>query len=267
MALNIAVCMKVSPDPDKYNRIALDPVKKTLVRDGIDSVVSSTDLHAIELALQLKTKFGGTVTLISMGPNSFEKQLREALGYGCDAAVLLSDRKFGGADALGTSYTLSMGIRQMGGYDLVLMGNASDDGATAHVPSQVGELLGVPHLTDVISFAMSEESYCLATREVEGAVNTYKLALPAVIGVTKRLNTVRHPNVMAIFAAKKKPLTVLAAGDIAELDEDQIGLAGSPTQAVGYLEVDFHRECVEIHGKDAAEKAAELLRTVQSVKK
>ena len=82
------------------------------------------------------------------------KQLREALGYGCDAAVLLSDRKLGGADALATSYTLCKGIEKMGGFDLVLLGNASDDGSTAHVPSQLGEWLGLPHLTDVIGFAM-----------------------------------------------------------------------------------------------------------------
>ena len=229
MALNIAVCMKVAPDPDKYNQISLDPVTKTLVRSGIDSVISGTDLHAIELALQLKSKFGGKVTLISMGPDSNEKQLREALGYGCDEAVLLSDRKLGGADALATSYTLSKGIEKMGGYDLVLLGNASDDGSTAH--------------------------------------NTYQISLPAVIGVTKRLNTVRHPNVMAIFAAKKKPFTKLTAADLPDLDESRIGLAGSPTQAVGYLDAEFHRDCVEITGKDDAEKAAELLRVVLAAKK
>lgn len=267
MALNIAVCMKVAPDPDKYNQISLDPVTKTLVRSGIDSVISGTDLHAIELALQLKSKFGGKVTLISMGPDSNEKQLREALGYGCDEAVLLSDRKLGGADALATSYTLYKGIEKMGGYDLVLLGNTSDDGSTAHVPSQLGEWLGLPHLTDVIGFEMSEEGCCLAKKEVEGAVNTYQISLPAVIGVTKRLNTVRHPNVMAIFAAKKKPFTKLTAADLPDLDESRIGLAGSPTQAVGYLDADFHRDCVEITGKDDAEKAAELLRVVLAAKK
>lgn len=259
--------MKVTPDPDKYNQIALDPVKKTLVRSGIDSVISGTDLHAIELALQLKTKFGGMVTLISMGPDSNEKQLREALGYGCDAAVLLSDRKLGGADSLATSYTLSKGIEKTGPYDLVLLGNASDDGSTAHVPSQLGEWLGLPHITDAVAFEMPEKSCCLVKKEVGGAVNTYMLCLPAVIGVTKRLNTVRHPNVMAIFAAKKKPFTRLTAADLENLDEGRIGLAGSPTQAVGYLDANFDRDCVEIPGENAADKAAELLRVVLTAKK
>lgn len=209
MALNIAVCVKVAPDPDKYNLIKLDPVTKTLMRAGIDSVISTTDLHAIELALQLKKKFGGKITVINMGPPANEKQLREALGYGCDAAVLLSDRKLGGADALATSYTLYKGIEKLGGFDLVLLGNISDDGSTAHVPSQLGEWLGLPHLTDVIAFEMQDESSALVSKEIEGGVNSYKVTLPAVFGLTKRLNTVRHPNVRDIFMAKKNPTPCL----------------------------------------------------------
>lgn len=264
MALNIAVCLKVAPDPEQYSKITLDPETKTLVRAGIDSVISSTDLHALELALQLKKKFGGKVTLISMGPPSNEKQLREGLGYGADAAVLLSDRRLGGADALATSYTLFKGLEKTGPYDLVLLGNISDDGSTAHVPSQLGEWLDVPHLTDVIAFEMDDETAAIATKDIEGASASYKVTLPAVFGVTKRLNTVRHPNVRDIFAAKKKPFTTLTADDLNELDESCIGLAGSPTQAVGYLSADFHRECVEIAGKPA-EAAAELAKLLKNV--
>lgn len=266
MALNIAVCVKVAPDPDKYNLIKLDPVTKTLIRAGIDSVISTTDLHAIELALQLKKKFGGKVTVVNMGPPSNEKQLREALGYGCDEAVLLSDRKLGGADALATSYTLFKGIESLGGFDLVLLGNISDDGSTAHVPSQLGEWLGLPHLTDVISFEMEREDSVLAAKEIDGGVNTYEVSLPAVFGVTKRLNTVRHPNVRDIFMAKKKPYSVLTADALPELDEGRIGLAGSPTQAVGYIDADFHRDCTEISGKPE-EQAAELIRIIKTVRK
>ncbi len=266
MALNIAVCMKVAPNPEKYHLMRMDPITKRLVREGIESVISSTDLHAIELALQLKSKFGGTITLISMGIPSNEKQLREGLGYGCDQAVLLSDRKLGGADALATSYSLAKCIEKLGGFDLVLLGNASDDGATAHVPTQVGEFLGLSHITDVISCEMNEESNVIVKKEMGNQVNTYKVSLPAVMGVTKRLNTVRHPSVMTIFAAKKKPLTVLSADDLENLDESRIGLAGSPTQTIGYMETDFHRDCVELTG-ETAEKASELLKIIQGYMK
>ena len=264
MALNIAVCVKVSPDPEKYNSIQLDPVTRALIREGIDSVISSTDLHALELALQLKSKFGGKITLFSMGPGSCEKQLREGLSYGCDAAVLLSDRKLGGADALATSYSLYKVIEQSGKFDLVLLGNASDDGATAHVPSQVGELFGVPHVTDIISCEMNDESSILVQKETGNGVSTYKVTLPAVIGVTKRLNKVRHPSVMGIFSAKNKPLSVLTAADIEDLDESRIGLDGSPTKAVGFLDADFHRDSTEIKGS-TEEKAAEIVKIVRTL--
>lgn len=264
MALNIAVCLKVVPDPEQYDKIQLDPVRKTLVREGIDSVISSTDLHAVELALQLKSKFGGRITLLSMGPGSNEKLLREGLSYGCDEAYLLSDRKLGGADALATSYSLVKGLEKAGVFDLILLGNASDDGATALVPSQMGEMFGIAHMTDVIGFEMEEEGQALVKKEMSDGVYTYKVALPAVFGVTKRLNTVRHPSVMGIFQAKNKPLTVLTAADLDDLDESRIGLEGSYTQSGDYRNVDYHRECVELEGSDA-EKAAEILKTVSKL--
>lgn len=261
--MKIAVCLKVAPNPDQYNKIKLDPETKTLVREGIDSVISTTDLHAIELALQLKAKFGGKISLISMGPPSNDKQLREGLAYGCDDAWLLSDRKLGGADALATSYTLAKGIEKLGGFDLVLLGNASDDGSTAHVPSQLGEWLGLQHITDVIGFEAENEGSALVKKELDNGVNEYRLTLPAVVGVTKRLNKVRHPSVMGIFQAKNKPLTVLSAADLEGLDESKIGLAGSPTQAVGYRDVAYGRACVELEGS-AAEKAAELAKILKT---
>ncbi len=264
MGLNIGVCMKVVPDPEKYHLMRMDPETKRLIRDGVESVIGSADLHAIEMALQIKEKFGGEITLISMGIPSNEKQLREGLGYGCDKAVLISDRKLGGADALATSYSLAKGIEKLGGFDLVLLGNASDDGATAHVPTQVGEMLGVPHITDVQEYEMNDESSITVSKQLGNLKNTYKVALPAVLGVTKRINKVRHPSVMQIFAAKNKPLDTLTAADLDDLDETRIGLDGSPTRTVGYEEADFHRECIEITG-DASEKAAEILKIIQGI--
>lgn len=246
MALNIAVCMKVVPNPDQYDRIKLDPVKKTLIRAGVDSVINSADLHAIELALQLKAKFGGKVTLLSMGPNSIEPQLREGLSYGCDEAVLLSDRKFGGADSLATSYTLSQAVQKLGGFDLILLGNASEDGATAHVPSQLGELLNLPHITDVSACEPDDETCVRVKKEVGGEIYEFRVHLPAVLGVTRRINQVRHPSVMGIFGAKKKPLTVLTAADFDGIEESRLGLSGSPTQAGDYRDVAYDRSCKEL---------------------
>lgn len=261
MSLNIAVCIKAVPNSEQYDKIQLDPVKKTIVREGVESVINSADLHAIELAMQIKEKHGGKITLISMGPSSATVQLREGLSYGCDEAYLISDRKFGGADSLATAYTLAKGLEKIGGFDLILLGNVSEDGATAHVPSQLGEMLKLPHITDVIAFEVESEKSVLAKKEVGKAVNEYRVSLPAVFGVDRKLNKVRHPSVKGIFGAKKKPLTTLTAAEFDSLDESHLGLSGSPTQAGEYRNVAYSRECVELSG------AAELLKIISGVRR
>lgn len=259
--MKIAVCIKAVPNSEQYDKIRLDPVKKTVVREGIDTVINSVDLHAIELAMQLKQAHGGTVTLISMGPANAVPKLREGLSYGCDDAYLVSDRKFGGADSLATSYTLAKAIEKIGAFDLILLGNASEDGATAHVPSQLGELLGLPHLTDVTAFTLADEHTARVKKPVGRGTAEFSVALPAVFGVDRRLNKVRHPNVMGIFSAKNKPLTTLTAADLDGLDEERLGLAGSPTQPGEYRSVEYGRSCVEL------ENAAALLQTIQKARR
>ena len=259
--MKIAVCMKAVPNSEQYDKIKLDPVKKTLIREGIDSVINSADLHAIELAMQLKEKHGGKVTLVSMGPSDVVPKLREGISYGCDEAYLISDRKFGGADSLATSYTLAKAIEKIGGFDLVLLGNASEDGATAHVPSQLGELLNLPHLTDITAFEMENETAVCVKKPVGNGVARFRVELPAVLGVDRKLNKVRHPNVMGIFSAKNKPLTVLAAEDFAGLDESKLGLAGSPTQPGEYRSVEYGRECVEL------KNVSELLQVINKARR
>ncbi|MDO4340607.1 MAG: electron transfer flavoprotein subunit beta/FixA family protein [Eubacteriales bacterium] len=252
MALNIAVCIKVVPNPEQYDKIRLNPETKTLIREGIETVINGADLHAIELAMQLKEKNGGKVTLISMGPSQIQPQMREALSYGCDEAYILSDRKFGGADSLATAYTLAKGVEATGPFDLLLLGNVSGDGATAHVPSQLGEFLNLPHLTDVIAVNLEEEAV-LVKKEIGQAVASYRLKLPAVLGIDRKLNKVRHPSVKGIFGAKKKPMKILTVAELKGLEESRLGLSGSPTKAGEYRNVVYSRECTEL--KDVAELA------------
>jgi electron transfer flavoprotein beta subunit len=264
MSLNIAVCIKATPNPDQYDKIKLDPVKKTIVREGIESVINSVDLHAIELALCIKEQYGARIVLVSMGPPGAQTQLREGLSYGCDEAYLISDRAFGGADSLATSYTLAKGLSKIGSFDLVLLGNASEDGATAHVPSQLGEMLNLPHITDVTALEIPDEKSVSVKKEAGGAVYKYKVTLPAVFGVAKKLNKARHPSIKGIFSSKSKPLTVLSANDFDGLDYNFLGLSGSPTQPGEYRNVAYQRQCVEIAGSDA-EKATEILKTISAV--
>jgi electron transfer flavoprotein beta subunit len=258
MPLNIAVCIKPVPDPDCYDKITIDPVKKTLVRTGIQSVINPTDKHALELALTLKEQFGGEITVFSMAPPDAKSQLLEALAFGADKAYLLSDRKVGGADTLATSYTLSVLLNSVGTFDLILAGNESADGATSHIPSQLGEWLKIPHMMDVIGLTMTDKKTAQVTKQVENGSLNYKITLPAVIAVKKKINKVRYTNVKGFMAAKKKPITVLSRDDLGEaLDDALIGLAGSPTQAGELITMEFSRNGEIIEGSE--EEIAEAI--------
>ena len=247
--MKIAVCVKSVPDPDYYDQIVIDPINKTLQRAGIPAVINVSDKHAIEAALQLKEKHGGEITLISMGPPAVEQQLREALAMGADEAFLLSDRKVGGADTLATSYALSKVIEKTGPYDLILAGNESADGATSHVPSQIGEWLGIGSLCSVLSVDMDGDNFT-ATKKFENGTAKFCLSSPCVIAVNQRINKVRLTNMMAILKAKKKPLTVFSAADLPDLDEQYIGLSGSPTQNGELHMVESTKSCTMLEGTE-----------------
>ena len=160
MALKIVVCIKPVPDPDYYDKVSIDPVTKRITREGIPTIINPVDKNGIEAALKLKAQYGGKVTVLTMAPPNATENLKEALAMGADEAVLLSDRAFGGADTLATSYTLAKGIEKLGEYDIIFCGTESADGATAQVSSQLGEWLGIPHLWNVYNIeAQSEESF------------------------------------------------------------------------------------------------------------
>lgn len=254
--MNIAVCIKSVPDPDYYDQIKIDPVNKTLQRAGIPAVINVADKHAIEAALQLKEKYGGEITVVSMGPPSVEQQLREALAMGADRAFLISDRKVGGADTLATSYVLSKLLEKTGSYDLILAGNESADGATSHVPAQIAEWMNIGHVCSTQSIQMENENF-IAAKKFENGTAIFKLQIPCVVAVNHRINKVRLTNMMAVLKAKKKPLTVLNAADIEDLNEDFIGLKGSPTQNGELHMVESTKNCKMLEGNE--EEAAELI--------
>jgi electron transfer flavoprotein beta subunit len=261
MTLKIGVCIKPVPDPEHYDQIQIDPETKTLVRKDMPSVINSADKHAIELAMQLKETTGAEVSIFTMAPPLGKEQLVSALAYGADAAYLLSDRKVGGADTLATSHSLCTMIKKVGQFDLIIAGNESEDGATAHVPSQLGELMGIPHMADVINAKLISEDTINVSKEFENGYGNYNIKLPCVLAVKKKINEVRYPTVMNLFAAKKKPLTIFSAADLPELNEKLIGLAGSPTKAGELITPEYSRDSKSIEGnsEEIAEAILELV--------
>lgn len=263
--MKIAVCIKSVPSPDSYDKITIDPVTKNLVRTDAPSVINSADKHALELALTIKEKTGGEITAVTMGPSDATEQLYAALAMGIDQAVLLSDVKLAGADTLATSYTLSVLLKSINNFDLILAGNESDDGGTSHVPSQLGEWLGLPHIMDVVSVEVEDGNTLLARKNVESGTIDYRLDLPCLVAVKKSINEVRYTTMSGLFEAKSKPLVVLSGDELKDLCEEYIGLKGSPTQPGELKAINYNRKAEALEG-DAEAIAAAILNKLGYVK-
>ena len=147
--MKIIVCIKQVPGT---TNVALDPETGTMKRDGTRGRLNPFDLFAIEQALQLRESYGGTVTVLSMGPTQAETSLKEALYMGADDAYLICDKAMIGSDVLATSRAISQAIQYIGNPDLVLCGKQTIDGDTAQVGPEVAEMLDIPHLTNVVCF-------------------------------------------------------------------------------------------------------------------
>ena len=261
MSLSIVVCIKPVPDPDYYDKVSIDPNTKRITREGIPTIINPVDKNGIEAALQLKKLYGGKVTVITMAPPNATESLREALAMGADEAVLMSDRAFGGADTLATSYTLSKGIEKLGGFDIIFCGAESADGATAQVPSQLGEWLNIPHLWNVFDMEARDERSLIVKTKVENGFMEWEIKLPCLLGVARELNKPRFISAMGIIKAKNKPISVWGKSDI-NAEEARLGLDGSPTKAGEIFTPDLKRKGEMLSGsiEELADTILEKLR-------
>ena len=224
--MDIVVCIKQVPDTTE---VKIDPKTNTLVRQGVPSIVTPFDKNAIEAGLRLKEKYGGRVTVVSMGPPQANDALKECLAMGADDAVLVSDRAFGGADTLATSYTLAATIRALGHFDVILCGKQAIDGDTAQVGPEMAEHLGITQLTYVAKIDIQGDTVQVY-REHEEGYEVVEARLPVLLSVVKSINVPRYPTVKGIMkAVHKDKIRVLSAKDL-EVDMDRLGLKGSATQ-------------------------------------
>ncbi|HEX7713400.1 MAG TPA: electron transfer flavoprotein subunit beta/FixA family protein [Bacillota bacterium] len=223
--MKIVVCVKQVPDTTE---VKINPETNTLVREGVASILNPFDMYAVEEALRIKEKLGGSVTVISMGPPQVAEQLRETIGMGVDDAVLLSDRAFAGSDTLATSYALSKGIAKIGAVDLIICGKQAIDGDTAQVGPEIAENLGIPHITYVKKVEEISAEGLTVERMNEDGYDRVQLPLPALLTVVKEINEPRLPSLKGMMRAKKAVITTWSAADIGA-DPVRCGLNGSPT--------------------------------------
>lgn len=251
--MKLIVCIKQVPDTTE---IKIDPVTNTLVREGVESILNPFDAYAIEEAVRLKEQHGGSITAICMGPPQAEATLREAVSLGVDDIILLSDRKFAGADTWATSYTLAAAIRKLDGADLVLTGQQAIDGDTAQVGPGIAAHLNIPQTCFVRK--IEEVTPCNITlqRLMEDGSDRIRIKLPAVISVVKEINTPRLPSLRGKRNAKSVELKVWNADDLG-LDEKDIGLNGSPTQVLNIFTPKHEKLTQKFEGD--SDEAVELI--------
>ena len=257
--MKIVVFVKQVPNTDD---VKLDPKTGNIRREGVESILNPMDANAVEAALQLKEQFGGTVVAVSMGPPQASYALKKVLGMGCDEAYLLSDRAFGGADTLATSYTLAKAAEKIGDYDLLLFGRLATDGDTAQTGPAVAAWLGVPQIT-LASTLTVEDGWVVCDRKLGGMRQRVRAKLPAAVTVTGDLNTPRYPTPINIMKASKKPFTTWGAADM-ECDPAKIGMPGSPSSTQEVLEPEKRSTDTKFFTGEMADIAHELVKTLEA---
>lgn len=225
--LDILVCIKQVP---ASNKVEVDPKTGVLKRDGAASKMNPYDLYALECALRLRESYGGKVSVLSMGPPQAKAVIYEAFAMGADAGTLLSDRRFGGADVLATSYTLAQGVRKAGSFDLILCGKQTTDGDTAQVGPEMSEWLGIPCVADVTSIDRADDKGIVIKMEMPGMLKCSYVPFPCVLTVEKDICTPRLPSYVLKRATAQREIAVCTLDDMKDTDEAHYGLNGSPTQ-------------------------------------
>ena len=224
--MKIVVCIKQVPDTTE---IKINPVTGTLIRDGVPSIMNPDDKGGLEVALRLKDKYNAHVTVITMGPPQAEAILREAMAMGADRAILLTDRRFAGADTLATSNALAGALRVLD-YDLIITGRQAIDGDTAQVGPQIAEHLHLPQVSYVAALDFDGEKTLTVTKEDEDGYQVLEVSTPAVLTVLASAFETRYMTVRGIIEAYDNREIEIWTADKIDVDIQKLGLNGSPTR-------------------------------------
>ena len=224
--MNIFVCIKQVPSTSK---VQVDEKTGVLKRDGVASKMNPYDLFALETALRLREKHGGSVTVGTMGPPQAQAVVREAYMMGADEGYVFSDRRLGGADVLATSYTLSQAIRSVGDFDLILCGKQTTDGDTAQVGPAIAEHMGIPHAAWVSKLTLNGDGIDVE-QQLSDVIETAHMPFPCLVTVEQDIFMPRLPSLKTAREIADKPIHIQGLDSFLDTDPTHYGLTGSPTQ-------------------------------------
>jgi electron transfer flavoprotein beta subunit len=226
--LKILIPIKQVPETSS---VKLDEKTGTMIREGTESIINPLDLFAVEAGLMLKEKYEGNVTVISMGPQTAEKALKEAVSMGCDNGILLTGKEFAGSDTWATSYAIAETIKNSADFDLIICGERATDGDTGQVGPGIASFLDVPLATYVCRIESVCGGYIVVERLIESGYEKLRLQLPSLITVTKEIASPRLPTLRGKQRAKALSILNLSAS-AAGINKSKVGLYASPTRVV-----------------------------------
>lgn len=255
--MKILVCVKQVPE---VTNVQVNPETGTLNRDGVASILNPFCEYAMDLALDLKEgRDDVEIVTLSMGPPQARMALLRCLEMGADNAILITDRKFAGADTWATALTIAKIVEKLDGVDLVLVGKHAIDGDTAQVGPMLAEILNIPQVTYAVGLEMDESGKRIRVRrENEGGFEKVQMRLPGLISVTKGAPSRKVCTFQDILDARAKPLTTMTAADL-DLDEKELGLQGSLTQVVKVFPPTVKEPGRVLNGSNAPSVAKEVV--------
>lgn len=256
--MNLLVCVKQVPGS---NNVEVDPVTGVLKRSGVQSKINPYDLYAIETALSIAEKYGGSVECITMGPPQAKTVIEETICMGATCGTVLTDRKFAGADVLATAYTISQGIQKCGSYDMIICGKQTTDGDTAQVGAEVAEYLGIPNVSNVLSVDNVEGGKVFLTAGLDDKNVKLSITLPCLISVDGDINTPRLPSYKIKKTLTDDLVKFLTFADFDDQDPEHYGLSGSATQVERVFSPEKNDQKQTISGspQEQAQKLFEIL--------
>lgn len=226
-AMKIVVCIKQVPDVPS---IRIDRHRMTIIREGVESIINPIDCVALEAAIELREREGGEITVISMGPPQSEEALLEALAFGADQSILLTDPAFAGADTLATSHVLARAITKLMPFpDLVLCGKQTIDSDTGHVGPQIAEELDLPQVCGVHEIHLEGDSL-MVKRLYDGFLDTLRVSLPALLTVSHELSVPHHIPLGDLEKSFSEEEVIRWGLEHLDLKEEEVGLCGSATR-------------------------------------
>jgi len=253
--MKVIVCVKQVPE---ITDVKIDPKTNTIIREGVPSILNPFDEFAVEEAMRIKEKFGGEVTVITIGPPQAKDAILKCLAMGADRSMHLCDKAFAGSDTLATAYTLAKAIKKLS-YDLIICGKQAIDGDTAQVGPELAEQLGIPAIIGVKKVEVNpDERKVRAHRETDEGYEILECGMPALLTAIKGLNEPRLPTLKGIIGARKKEIKLTTASDIEE-DGNLFGLEGSATWVSKVFAPQIKHECVMIRSEDPRAAAKELV--------